>query len=407
MSQNEQHTAGLFSVILLHYNQQRYLETSLQSIFLQTFPKIELIFADDGTANLDVEGIKTYIKAHQPDNIKNVIYQISETNCGTVKTVNQAIQAASGDYILFFAADDALYDAQTLFKYAAALDNLPEDEGVVAAQCHMMDENLDGLISPFVNEALAFSLNTASSQEQYSKLVSSCLYAIGATAFRPQVWKKYGYFDETYKIIEDWSFYLRLTRMGGKIAYNDFVGLKHRDGGVSHFNQTSLPPHVIEYKNDSLLIQEREIIPYLSMLPRSQQLEVLERYDQERTAFSTLHSGKKRIKRISIVKNNKGLFVRKGIWWMMGKASDYRQHLAKLLPKLLVSWVALGVLQLLAGITGSTVWGKVTGSICFYVLLICCCGLFAVVLICYLLMAALSFLVFLREKRRNYFSEER
>ena len=57
--------------------------------------------------------------------------------------------------------------------------------------------------------------------------------------------------------------------------------------------------------------------------------------------------------------------------------------------------------------TGSTVWGKVTGSVYFHVLLVGCGGLFAVVLVCYLLMAALSLLVFLREKRRNYFSEER
>lgn len=405
--QQDREKKALFSVILLHYNQQKFLHTSLGSIFEQDYPNIELIFADDASSALDVQGLDTYIRKNKGENIKNVIIQVNQDNQGTVKTVNQAVKAARGEYVLFFAADDSLYDRQTLSHYAAAFSELPSDQYIVSSQCHMMDESLSELLSPFVNEPLAYSLNMSSAEEQYKKLATSCLYAIGSTAFRSEIWKKFGYFDEQYKIIEDWSFFLHMTRNGVKIMYYDFIGLKHRDGGVSHFNQSGIPPHVIEYRNDSLTIQEKEILPYLSIFSRGEQISLIERYEAERKAFEAVGTGKQRVRRIDIIKSNKGFFFRKGIWWMMGTAPVYRHVFASRLPKFLSCWVLLMILQIIAPLSNSLALYQFVHSLPYQIVNYGSLVLFGLNLVCYLVMGGLSFLFFTRKERNKYFMTDK
>lgn len=404
MDGNMQNMHKKFTVILLHYNQQKYLHTSLQSIFRQDFPCIELIFADDATANLDTQEIERYVEDHKRSNIVSVSYQIARKNHGTIRTINKALHAATGDYVLFFAADDALRDAHTLSNYAMALDSLPDDAYVAAAQCDMMDENLEVSLGSFVNEALAYSMNQASAQEQYIRFVSGCLYAIGATAFKREVWEKYGYFDETYRVIEDWSFFLRFTRNGGRIHFFDFVGLQHRDGGISHFNSNVLPPHVIAYQNDSLMIMEREILPYLSVLQRMQQIRFLERYEKLRTDFGMLNTDHKRIRRIEIVAQNKALYLRKGAWLLLHNAPLYRRRIARMIFTTVISWSVLSIARLLTVGMQASAWVQ-SGVIEF---LWYGCGILAcLACVGYVGFALLSMLGFLREKWRYYFSEEK
>lgn len=324
----------LFSVIVLHYNQQKYVQEALDSVFMQNYGNIELILADDFTLDLNIESIQSYIEAHKTKNISSVKYQMNNKNLGTVRNVNQALRSASGKYALFFAADDSLYDENVISNFEKALSELLPDQYMVCAQCDMMDEMMDDKLGDFVNVSMALRMNQEFAAEQYKRIVFSCCYAMGATAFKMSMLKDKGYFDETYNIIEDWSYYLSLTLNGSKIIYSNFDALKHRDGGVSHFNKEVLPPHVIEYKNDSLLIQERLILPYLSAFPLVDQVKLLERYERERTSFASLYTDRERPSRINLVLRHKKLYMRKALWWFMDRIFYLRDrciHWAKLL----------------------------------------------------------------------------
>lgn len=257
-------TDSLFSIIILHYNQPRYVYTALDSVLCQDYGNIELVFADDASTAIDLDKIKKYIDENKTDSIKNIIYSINEENVGTVKTINRAIQKCSGDHILFFAADDALYNASVISNFKNAFDRAEENVYMISSQCFMMDINLEKQLDIFVKPTYAASFNRLSAIEQYKVFCKSCFLAIGATAMRCEMFEKFGPFNEEYKFVEDWSYFLHLTRNGGLIRYVDFEGLLHRDGGVSHYNDVGeLPPHVIAYKYDMVKIFENEIIPYL------------------------------------------------------------------------------------------------------------------------------------------------
>ena len=69
-----------FSIIVLHYNQPRYVFTALDSVLNQNYENIELIFADDASTTINLEKIQAYIEEHKNNNIKTVIYSINEEN---------------------------------------------------------------------------------------------------------------------------------------------------------------------------------------------------------------------------------------------------------------------------------------------------------------------------------------
>lgn len=397
----------LFSVIILHYNQQNYLFEALDSVFIQDYDNIELIIADDASYELDIDRIQSYVEEHKKSQISSIKYQFLKENVGTVRNVNQALKLASGKYAMFFAADDCLYDSHVLTNYVNALSSLPSDQYMVCAQCVMMDEKMKKKLGNFVNVPLALSMNNCSSLEQYQRITFSCFYAMGATAFRMEMLKDRGYFDETYRIIEDWSYYLSLTLNGSKIIYSDFKALKHRDGGVSHFNNEVLPPHVIEYKNDSLLIQERLILPNLSYFPLADKEKLIKRYEHERKAFANLYINKVRPSRISIILRNKRLYLHKAVWWMMDRIFYLRDRCLHWAKYLFIVWATLCLLKILSNaykikdqivFFNSQLYDIITNTTLVLLLVD------IIICVCFIL---IYFIILLRRNKNIFFSKKR
>lgn len=277
---------SLFSVIILHYNQPRYVMKALDSVLCQEYDNIELVFADDSSTAIDLEKIQTYIEQNKGANIKNVVYSINEENIGTVKTINKAVKKCSGEYILFFAADDALCNSSVISNFKNAFDKTNENVYMISSQCYMMDVNLEKKLDNFVRPTAAANFNKMSAAEQYQVFCKNCFLAIGATAMRRDMFEKFGYFNEEYKFVEDWSYFLHLTRNGGLIKYMDFEGLLHRDGGVSHYvDEGELPPHVMAYKYDMLKIFENEIIPYMKHFEAKVIVRTLNWYADEKRGY--------------------------------------------------------------------------------------------------------------------------
>ena len=52
--------SGLFTVVVLSYNNSKYLEECLDSILMQSYPEIEIIIADDCSKEFDDDKYKAY-----------------------------------------------------------------------------------------------------------------------------------------------------------------------------------------------------------------------------------------------------------------------------------------------------------------------------------------------------------
>ena len=89
------------SVIIPCYNAAEYLSEALDSIIVQTHRNIEIICVDDGSIDNTSVLLSNY--ATQYNNVRVVT---NECNLKLIKTLNKAIDLATGDYIARMDADD-------------------------------------------------------------------------------------------------------------------------------------------------------------------------------------------------------------------------------------------------------------------------------------------------------------
>lgn len=105
----------LISILMPVHNVKPYLELAVKSVFAQTYPNWELIAIDDASTDFSGE----FIQRIQDPRIK--LFR-NEVNLGLPRSVNRAIENATGDYMARFDGDDMLVperlEAQLAFAEA-------------------------------------------------------------------------------------------------------------------------------------------------------------------------------------------------------------------------------------------------------------------------------------------------
>lgn len=82
-------------------NGSKYLELSIQSILMQSYPNTEHVFADGGSTDGTVEILSKY-HSRYPDRIRF----ISEPDNGTGEAMNKCLRMAKGEIFAFLGSDD-------------------------------------------------------------------------------------------------------------------------------------------------------------------------------------------------------------------------------------------------------------------------------------------------------------
>lgn len=88
------------SVCIPAYNCEKYVDEAIQSVLAQSYPDIEIVVVDDGST----DGTLNVIRGIDDRRIKS----IASTNKGASAARNLAYQNSTGQYIIFFDADDLL-----------------------------------------------------------------------------------------------------------------------------------------------------------------------------------------------------------------------------------------------------------------------------------------------------------
>lgn len=90
---------GLVSIVMPSYNSEKFIKASIESVLNQTYPKWELLIADDCSTDKTVEIIKSF----KDQRIK--FFQ-NEKNSGAAVSRNKALREAKGRWIAFLDSDD-------------------------------------------------------------------------------------------------------------------------------------------------------------------------------------------------------------------------------------------------------------------------------------------------------------
>lgn len=256
----------LFSVSIVHYKQPLYWRDAIDSVLEQDYPNIQLIFTDDASPNFDENEVAKYIEAKAQSNLFSYKVITHSKNLGTTANHNDGDALCTGQYITHFAADDALHSPQTLSCFAEALEQTPPDTlGVFGKffpcnQKLQRDKTRDKWLPSFSE---CTELGSLSSEQLYRRLVLSrgCRIPMGASAFIRDRYAEYCPLDKRMNLIEDWPFFLKISRSGYRMKFVGKETLDHRDGGIS----TSLKSTPLKklYHSDMVKVYEFEIMPYL------------------------------------------------------------------------------------------------------------------------------------------------
>jgi len=214
------------SLITSVYNADEYIEQLMEDVTRQTIfnDKCEWIILNANPQGKDFEEkvILEYIKKYS-----NIIYKRLENDPGIYAVWNQAIKMATGKYITNVNCDDRRSpnsieeQASTLFVNED-IDLVYNDSYIVQEQ-NIIWEN----INPSITQRYNF--------EQFSKEAM----LRGNLPHNNPMWKKslhdkYGYFNEHYKSVSDWEFWLRCSFGGSKFIKADEIL------GIYYFNPTGM-----------------------------------------------------------------------------------------------------------------------------------------------------------------------
>ena len=193
------------TVVIPTYNQSEYLSDCIDSVLAQNRKPDQIIVVDDRSTDNTTSVIKKYQN--------KVKYIRHEKNLGPVKTFNDCLRRAKGDYILMVSGDDWL-EKNIIETEAGFLDRHP-DIAMVFAQSYTVENNKKKLI---INQN-AGNISYTSRDDEYKKLLISGNYIDYLTAMvRSKVYNKLGYWDEKLPYLHDYEMWIRIGSKY-KIAY--------------------------------------------------------------------------------------------------------------------------------------------------------------------------------------------
>lgn len=268
----------LFSVVILHYKQPFYWREAVDSVLVQDYPSIQLVFSDDSTPGFRKAEVEKYIRKHKRKNIKEVIISSNIENLGTAGNCDNAVALCRGEYVLILDGDDILADKHILSDFANEFRNLPERENIVTANCMVCDINLQGGKLWYTPEKIA-KYNTLSADQQFQSLYYDFFPVPSATAFRRKIYQQCGGYSVPHvRYSQDGYFFLHISRKGNKYNVLNKLACCHRAGGVCGPVEHSLSPAALAVKEEFLRIAEFEIFPYFDEIEMAQQKNICQRY---------------------------------------------------------------------------------------------------------------------------------
>lgn len=256
MNINMYNEKPLISIIVVSYNNLQYYKECLSSVLIQTYPNIELIFADDGSLDFNETAIKNYIFNKKNNNIKSITIYTNEKNLGTVKNANKALKLSHGEYIKYIAIDDCLYDSDAIYFYYEYLKSkdclLAVSEGITFK---------DKKVLSYMNQKrYAKLLNNKSIKRTLGVMACKSIIYTPTVFFKKTFFLKYGYFDEDYILMEDAPMWVKIIKKGEKIGFIDKILVKYRVGSGVTSSSNAKNDNFI---NDKILFYEKELFPIL------------------------------------------------------------------------------------------------------------------------------------------------
>lgn len=209
----------LVSVGVLTYNSAKTVLETLESIKAQTYENIELIISDDASKDNTVEVCKKWIEENKGRFVRCEVLTVPE-NTGIPANANRRIAAAEGVWSKGIAADDIL--AHDCVENFINYTKENPDTKIIFAKMQRFKEVFKEENFREITDANAkcFCETYKTAEEQYNALLRRMRCSPVTMFANLKILKEIKY-DESFKTVEDYPMWLRLTKAGVKFSYMD------------------------------------------------------------------------------------------------------------------------------------------------------------------------------------------
>lgn len=197
------------SIITVNLNNKDGLIKTIGSVINQSYKDYEFIIIDGGSTDGSVEILEEYSD--------RISFWLSEKDSGIYNGMNKGIQNASGEYLQFLNSGDWLVDKDTLVNVFN--NNFTEDI-------------IYGNRFEVFNDRTILNKGHRSSIVTFKDVYQGCIFH--STAFiKKRLFDDYGYYDEDFKIISDYIFFLKTIGLGT-------ASTKYVDENISYFDMNGI-----------------------------------------------------------------------------------------------------------------------------------------------------------------------
>jgi len=189
------------SVITTVFNNKETLEACILSVRAQTYPNVEYIVIDGGSTDGSILVLKKYAD--------KIDHWISESDSGIYSAINKGLALCTGDFYLFLGSDDLLLPKALETLYEGSMNNLAV-------------------------RALSYFSDPGSNRVALIRAHSS------ATLISMAAHRRFGLYDESYRIAADAKFMATLCKNGLVNDVDEVVGIFAPGGASSRYLPTVL-----------------------------------------------------------------------------------------------------------------------------------------------------------------------
>ncbi|HEV2293545.1 MAG TPA: glycosyltransferase family A protein [Tepidisphaeraceae bacterium] len=216
------------TVLIPTYNRADLLPRAIDGVLAQTFADFDILVVDDGSTD-DTPGVVARYAQRDP----RVKYLRQPHNAGVGAARNRGLREARGEFVAFLDSDDE-WMPQKLALQMAQFAQLPEEVGLIYTGVETVSDGGMRTIDRPAHRGDVYPI----------MLCRNVLHgAPSGGVIRRNVIATAGFFDEDMPAIEDYDYWLRVTRFF-KVDYIDAPLIRYHDPRTADRRSLSVPANL-------------------------------------------------------------------------------------------------------------------------------------------------------------------
>jgi glycosyltransferase involved in cell wall biosynthesis len=214
-----QREVPLVSVLCIAHNHEGFVEEALRSALNQVGVRIELIAADNGSAD-QTYAVLEKLKTEYPE----IAIHKFPKGSGYCSVFNALLAEAKGDFILDLSGDDVLLP-QRLAKQVERLESLGQEVGVCFSNATLIEPNGQPIKEHDSVAKRKFFTEIEAKADWFSILLASYHICTPTMLMRREVLERLGGYDSNL-VYEDFDFWIRSSQLTGYTYLDEVTTLK-------------------------------------------------------------------------------------------------------------------------------------------------------------------------------------